>query len=117
MAPVTLEGHAGGVGPIGISPDGKTLAACSIRSHGSAEILLWHTAEDETAAAAQGHVPSTNPAHCESPARRDRGLARVAELVRYRIGWTASILRKKPKSRRPIPWPPLPNLPGRPSRT
>ena len=50
-------------GPIGLSPDGKTLATCSIQSHGGSEILLWHTAEDETAAAAQGHDPSTNPAH------------------------------------------------------
>ncbi|MGA8348034.1 MAG: hypothetical protein WB773_09430, partial [Isosphaeraceae bacterium] len=60
---LTLEGHAGGVGPIGFSPDGKTPATCSIRSDGSSEIFLWHTAEDETAAAAQGQDPSTNPAH------------------------------------------------------
>jgi len=52
-----------GVGAIGFSPDGKTLATCSVQSHGSLEIFLWHTAEDETAAAAQGHDPSTNPAH------------------------------------------------------
>jgi len=36
---LTLEGHAGGVGPIGFSPDDKTLAMCSIRSHGSSEIF------------------------------------------------------------------------------
>ena len=49
--------------PITFAPDGKTPATCSIRSADSSEIFLWHTAEDETAAAAQGQDPSTNPAH------------------------------------------------------
>jgi WD40 repeat protein len=60
---LTLEGFSGPIWTILFSPDGRALATLFAAPHGSNQLFLWHTAQEEPDPAAIGQGSSVTLAH------------------------------------------------------